>query len=85
MAPGFLLLGGSWVVISGVIRPLVWVITILTLLITPLIATHEPPSRVLYCRGVPLRSFRGLGGIGCGSFRVQGQGLVLQGLRVYEV
>ena len=28
------LLGGSWVVISGVIRLLIWVIT-----------THEPPSR----------------------------------------
>ena len=38
------LLGGSWVVISGVIRPLIWVITIVTLLITPLVTTHEPPS-----------------------------------------
>ena len=38
------LLGGSWVVISGVISPLRWVITIVTLLITPLITTHEPPS-----------------------------------------
>ena len=37
------LLGGSWVVIGGVISPLIWVITIVTLLITPLIA-HEPPS-----------------------------------------
>ena len=35
------LLGGSWVVISGVISPLIWVIAIVTLLIT----THEPPSR----------------------------------------
>ena len=41
------------VVISGVISPLVWVITIVTLLITPLITTHEPPSK-------------GLGG-GCGT------------------
>ena len=40
------LLRGSWVVISGVISPLIWVITIVTLLITPLITTHEPPSRV---------------------------------------
>ena len=40
------LLGGSWVVISGVISPLIWVITIVTLLITPLITTHELPSRV---------------------------------------
>ena len=31
------LLGGSWVVKSGEISPLVWVITIVTLLITPLI------------------------------------------------
>ena len=37
-------LGGSWVVISGVLSPLIWVITIVTLLITPLITTHEPPS-----------------------------------------
>ena len=39
------LLGGSWVVISGVLSRLIWVITIATLLITPLITTHEPPSR----------------------------------------
>ena len=32
------LLGGSWVVISGVISPLIGVITIVTLIITPLIA-----------------------------------------------
>ena len=42
------MLGGSWVVISGVIGPLLWVIiTIVTLLMTPLITTrttHEPPS-----------------------------------------
>ena len=40
------LLGGSWVVISGAISPLIWVITIVILLITSLITTHEPPSRV---------------------------------------
>ena len=39
------LLGGSWVVISGVISPL-------TLLITRLITTHEPPSK-----DNPYRSF----------------------------
>ena len=39
------LLGGSWVVIRGAISPLIWVIVIVTLLITPLITTHEPPSR----------------------------------------
>ena len=44
---GFMdLLGGSWVVISMTICPLIWVITIVTLLITPLITTHEPPSTV---------------------------------------
>ena len=32
--------------ISRVANPLVWVITLATLLITPLITTHEPPSRV---------------------------------------
>ena len=42
------ILGGSWVLISGVISPLIWVISIVTLLITLLIiiSTHEPPSRV---------------------------------------
>ena len=39
------ILGGSWVVISRVISPLIWVITIVILLITPHITTHEPPSR----------------------------------------
>ena len=42
-----ILLGGSWVVISGVISPLIWVMLtmiIVTLLVTPLITTHEPSS-----------------------------------------
>ena len=30
----------------GFLSPLTWVITIVTLLITPLITTHEPPSKV---------------------------------------
>ena len=38
------LLGGSWVVISRVINPLIWVIIIATQLRTPLVTTHEPPS-----------------------------------------
>ena len=38
-------LGGSWVVISGVVSPPIWVIIIVILLITLLITTHEPPSR----------------------------------------
>ena len=40
------LLGGSGVVISGVISPLRWVLSIVTLLITLVITTHEPPSMV---------------------------------------
>ena len=40
------LLGGSWVIIGGVTSPLIWVISIVTLRITLLITTHEPPSRV---------------------------------------
>ena len=39
------LLGGSWVVISEGISPLIWVISIVTLLITLLTTTREPPSR----------------------------------------
>ena len=39
------LLGGSWVVISGVISPLIGATIIVTLLITLLVTTHEPPSR----------------------------------------
>ena len=37
-------LAGSWVAISGVISLLIWVITIVTLLISLLITTPEPPS-----------------------------------------
>ena len=37
-----LLLGGSWVVISGDISPLIWVIRTVTLLITLLITTLNP-------------------------------------------
>ena len=39
------LLGGSWVVISRVISPLMWVISIATLFVTLLITTPEAPSR----------------------------------------
>ena len=41
-----MLLGGSWVVISGVISRVTIVVTHMRRLITPLITTHEPPSRV---------------------------------------
>ena len=40
------LLGGSWVVISGVLSPLIWGKRIVTLLLTRLITAHEPPNRV---------------------------------------
>ena len=39
------ILGGSWVVIRGLISPLIRVISVATLLITRLITTYEPPSR----------------------------------------
>ena len=39
-------LGGSGVVISRVISSPIWVISVVTLLITLLIATHEPPSEI---------------------------------------
>ena len=38
------LLGGSWVVIGGVLSPLIWVIITVALIITLLITSHEPPS-----------------------------------------
>ena len=39
---GFFRVEGLGVVISGVISPLIWVISVVILLITLLIATHEP-------------------------------------------
>ena len=39
-------LGGSWVVISGVISRVTTILTHIQGLITLLITTHEPPSRV---------------------------------------
>ena len=36
---------------SGVTSPLIWVISIVTLLITPLITTHEPPSTMTGSHG----------------------------------
>ena len=52
------ILGGSWAVISGGRSPLRRV-TIVTLLITPHITTHEPPSRVLDRGFVPGSSGHG--------------------------
>ena len=40
------LLGGSWVVISRVVSRITMVITYIRGLMTPLITTHEPPSRL---------------------------------------
>ena len=45
-------LEGSGVVRSGAISLLIWVISIVTLLITLLIVTHEPPSKP---RKVPVK------------------------------
>ena len=53
-------LGGSWVVIIGVISPQIGVRIIVTLLISPLITTHEPPS-IRSTRNLPLRTSYGLG------------------------
>ena len=66
----FRVLGGSWVVIGGVISPLIWVITIVTLLITPLITPHEPPSTGFRVQGL---------GVRC---RVQGFGVQELGFRL---
>ena len=42
--PVIIVLGGSWVVISKVRSPQVWVISVAILRIALLITTHEPPS-----------------------------------------
>ena len=58
----FLPLAGSWVVISGVISRVTVSITHITGLITPLITTYEPPSRVWGChRGLGFRFSQGFG------------------------
>ena len=36
-----------WVVISGGISPLIWLISVDTLLVTPFRTTHEPPSSLV--------------------------------------
>ena len=53
---------GLGVVISMVISPLLWVITVITivtLLITRLITTHEPPSRQAARAAAAMRWLRG--------------------------
>ena len=44
----FTLLGGSWVVTSGVISKVTILVTLIRGLITPPITTHEPPSKRPY-------------------------------------
>ena len=43
---GSRVLGGSWVVISRIKRHLIWVIS--TLLLSPVLATHEAPPPPLF-------------------------------------
>ena len=59
-----MVLGGSWVAKSGVISPLSGLRTIVTLHISPLITTHEAPSRVW--------DFRASGGGFVGGFGFMG-------------
>ena len=59
-------LGGSWVVISGVISPLKSVIAIVTQLIALLRTTHEPPSRALNFPSGFYERLRVSGGLGLG-------------------
>ena len=58
------LLGGSWVVISGVISRVTFVITQIRGLLTPLITTHEPPSVravwIIWGLGVVIREADGV-------------------------
>ena len=51
------ILGGSWVVISGVISRVTITITHISGLITPLITTHEPPSMGFLSLRVRTRAF----------------------------
>ena len=74
---------------SGVICPLIWVMNMVTLLITPLITTHEPPSRVdtrlgvsevcRRCSGLNFNyvGFRKVSGLIKGFVRISGIGLSL--------
>ena len=59
------LLGGSWVVIIGVISRVTIVATQFRGLITPLITTHEPPSGATHdaMSQPPYRGFRNQNGV----------------------
>ena len=43
---------------SGVVSPFIWVIIMVTPLITPLITNHEPPIRVFWGSGGGFRCLR---------------------------
>ena len=78
-----LLLGGSWVFINSIISPLRSVLIMVTLLITPLVSTHEPPSRVLHGLGCRvLEWFRVVEGLGVKGFGGFGFWVVYVGCRV---
>ena len=51
------LLEDSWIVISGVRSPRIWVAITVTQLVTPLITTHEPQTLYLY--RTPIDPFKG--------------------------
>ena len=57
-----------------VISPLIWLISIVTLIITPFITTHEPPRPLASMRIVDAGSQSHLRGLGCRGlgFRVWG-------------
>ena len=56
------ILGDSWVVIRRVISSPIWARTIVTLLLSRLITSHEPPSRA-GVSGFQVQSFLGFWGI----------------------
>ena len=58
-----------------VISPLMWVVTIATLLLTPLISTHEPPSTTVLGSGCFGLGFRGLKPMQGPKFRILPKGL----------
>ena len=53
------LLGGSWVVVSGLISKVTIDITHIKGLITPLITTHQPPSKIGKDSGFDITEFHG--------------------------
>ena len=61
-------------------KSLIWAINVIvTLLLTPLITTHEPPSTALGV-GVGLRVYRALGFAAYGVYGVSGLGFRVHGL-----